>query len=329
MFPHRRDGIADNAGKSSGEQREAGNASPMHGHRGIGMTPAGELSRRSFLGLAGGAAATGLLAACSGDISGTNGDRRDPKITLDALRTEYSAKIGLSVFDHSRQKEFDDHGDTESYEASVVKVPIALSVMRQAAEHGGKIDDDQRELIRRSVEQSDNEATAELFSSLADNPSDTISSSQNDREALSANAINLTYTRLGVQYTRSAKTWDDNTTCSADQVQVARGLVDGVDWVHPDDMAYLRTLMSPEDESQGWGVGSMKNGRAGNKQVRTVEVKNGWLPNDDGTWNITSMGAVFTDDAAYSVAVVSVGFESFEEGQKIANQAVKTYFDAL
>ena len=134
---------------------------------------------------------------------------------------------------------------------------------------------------------------------------------------------------MGVQYTRSAKTWGDNTTCSADQVQVARGLVDGVDWVHPDDMAYLRSLMSPEDESQGWGVGSMKNGRAGNKQVRTVEVKNGWLPNDDGTWNITSMGAVFTDDAAYSVAVVSVGFESFEEGQKIANQAVKTYFDAL
>ncbi|WP_178945835.1 hypothetical protein [Kocuria sp. TGY1127_2] len=286
-------------------------------HLGSGVS----IRRRSFFGLVGGVASISLLNACAAGSDAKN----NPEVTLDALSKEYEAKIGLSVYDHSRNKSFNYHGDVKSYEASVVKVPIALTVMRVANDHGGKLDQEQRDLVQRSVGQSDNDATAALFASLAQGQEP----GSDEADTASSGAINETYEKLGVQRTRTNKTWGDNETYAEDQVQIAKGLVNRVDWVDSDDLEFLTSLMTPVDESQGWGVGSMQSAKAGDKHVNDVDVKNGWLPNDDGTWNITSMGVVFAEDATYSVAVVSTGFESFEEGQKVANEAVKAYFNAL
>lgn len=285
------------------------------------------MERRSFLGLVGGAALTGLLGACT--------TSQEPKgsleVTLDALCKEYKAEIGLSVHDHSRNKSFDYKRDTSSYEASVVKVPIALTTMRLAKEQGGMLDDEQWQLIEKSVGKSDNDATAQLFSALADGQGadDAGDVDESDADAVSSSAINETYERLGLQRTRAQKTWGDNKTYADDQVRIARGLVLGVDWVDPDDLSFLRSLMNPADESQAWGIGSMQSEKAGDKKVLDVDVKNGWLPNDDGTWNITSMGAVIAEGASYSVGVVSTGFESFAEGQKVISEVIKAYFEDL
>ena len=110
--------------------------------------------------------------------------------------------------------------------------------------------------------------------------------------------------------------------------QIIRTIIDGVDWVNADDMEFLSSTMTPEDSSQNWGVGVMIGDQVNGTDVLDVDVKNGWLPDEEGWWYINSMGAVILPEAAYSVAVAAKGFPDEQTGYDAASEMVRAYFTA-
>jgi hypothetical protein len=310
-------------------------------------TPSGSaMGRRRALGLGASALLAGVvLSACGGreqedavpSVGAAPEDEAGGEISpvLEGIAEKYGAAMSLAVFDHDAGTLYRFAPEESSFEASIVKVPIALSTMRQAAEEGGRLSDMQRDLIERSVGYSDNLATAELFRLLGvqgeylseqgpDEPGDPAMEEEDARK--SSDYLDETYDLLGVTGTRADGTWGDNETQAADQVQIMRGIVDGVEWVDADDMTFLTGVMTPEDESQNWGVGAMIGDSVGGEAVTDVDVKNGWIQDDTGAWHINSVGVVFVNERAYSTAVISHGFDEQMVGQEAASEMVRAYF---
>lgn len=258
---------------------------------------------------------------------------------LDEVSGRYDgAQLSLAAYDVAAGRSYAYHPDTWSYEASVVKIPIALSVLRQAKEQGGRLGDHQKDLMSQSVVYSDNAATQQLFLGLGDtqrsvtgdlpgSAADT-SGITDYQDPQAAEVLNTTYEKLGVRRTRSEGSWGDDRTWAQDQVQIMRGIAEGVDWVEADDLDYLRSLMTPDDSSQSWGGGVMSGKEVAGRKVTDVSVKNGWLPEDTGAWHITSSAVVTVGEDAYAVAVVSQGFADQQTGQQAASDAVQAYFSA-
>lgn len=302
-------------------------------------------TRRRLLGLAG----TGMLAALaltacgdegsdSADVADADADARQEALdqALETVGEKYpDARISLGVFDHDAQELFLHAGDTWSYEASIVKVPIALSVLRRITETQGVLGDATKELLTRSVGLSDNAATQELFLSLGSGTEGAVEDSQlpwetdgsGDYESsASASYLNETYQKLGVGRTESDGSWGDNQTWAEDQVQIMRALVERVDWVGSEDLDFLLDIMTPDNDSQDWGGGSMRDQELGGRTVTSVDVKNGWIQDDDGAWHINSVAVVEFGRSKYSLAVVSQGFQDQQTGQDAATDAVQAYF---
>ena len=143
-----------------------------------------------------------------------------------------------------------------------------------------------------------------------------------------AEALNTTYEKLSVRRTRSEGSWGDGQTWAQDQVQIMRGIADGVDWVEQEDMDWLRSLMTPNDSSQDWGGGAMDGETVDGHEVSDVSVKNGWIQEDTGAWHINSSAVVTAGKGRYSVAVVSKGFPDQATGQQAVSDAVRAYFRA-
>ena len=264
------------------------------------------------------------------------------KITaaLDEVAARYEgAEFSMACYDHQTDRLTDYHPEVWTYEASVVKVPIALSTMRLAARGGGSLTQNQRDLISMSVGYSDNSATETLFGELGtqgahlsnegpDDPGQPLGSNQQDIIQAASDQMDITYEMLGVERTRANGTWGDNQTWAMDQLQIIRTIIDGVDWVNADDMEFLSSTMTPEDSSQNWGVGVMIGDQVNGTDVLDVDVKNGWLPDEEGWWYINSMGAVILPEAAYSVAVAAKGFPDEQTGYDAASEMVRAYFTA-
>ena len=129
--------------------------------------PTHPLTRRRALGLGGAAALSLALAACGGsaaerrksadpvdDVADAPEDEAAEAITaaLDEVGEDYAdAEISLAAYDHAAGTAFSYHPDTWSYEASVVKIPIALSVLRQLHEGDGELGQHQKDLLTQSV----------------------------------------------------------------------------------------------------------------------------------------------------------------------------------
>lgn len=312
------------------------------------------ITRRRALGM-GSAVVLGLaLSACGAstaerqaaestvsDAAQAPRDEASDAVTavLDEVSGKYDgARLSLAAYDVAAGRTYAYHPDTWSYEASVVKIPIALSVLRQAKEAGGRLGEHQKDLMTQSVVYSDNAATQQLFLGLGDtqrsitgdlpgSAADT-SGIVDYRDPQAAEVLNTTYEKLGVRRTRSQGSWGDDRTWAQDQVQIMRGIAEGVDWVEADDLDYLRSLMTPDNSSQNWGGGVMSGKEVAGRKVTDVSVKNGWLPEDTGAWHITSSAVVTVGEDAYAVAVVSQGFADQQTGQQAASDAVQAYFSA-
>lgn len=242
---------------------------------------------------------------------------------LTNLEEEHGITLSLAAYDHAQQQLFLYRGDQWSYEASISKVPISLTLLRLAAFQLRELTATEKALIEASVTYSDNASTSEIFRITGTMGQDGADS------AASAESLNQTYRLLGASTTRSAGTWGDNRTWAQDQVEIMKSLVDAVDWVNPADAQYLLERMVPFDASQLWGVGSQQGKTVQGEPVLEVAVKNGWIQDKAGLWNINSVGAVRTASTTYSICLLSRDFQDQETGYQVASQAVQAYFDYL
>lgn len=272
-----------------------------------------------------------VLVACGGtderkQITASGQEHlNDPKDVdineaLTRLETEHSATISLAVFDHNEEKTFLHHANEWSYEASIVKVPVALTLLRRAVFEERTLTEEEKALIEASISFSDNGSTSEIFRRIG------TAGSGADSEA-SSESLNKTYELLGATMTRSEGTWGNNQTWAEDYVKIMRFIVEDIHWINKTDAEFLLEAMRPHDWSQLWGVGAQNNQTVFEKWVQQVSVKNGWIQDETGAWCVNSVGVVRTEDNTFSVALLSKGFADVNVGYEVATQAVQAYFD--
>jgi hypothetical protein len=188
-------------------------------------------------------------------------------------------------------------------EASVVKVSIVLSLIRQATEEGRGLSAEEIELSRQMITKSDNDATNELYARIGGNV-----------------GLGETYQLLGMSSTESGPGWGGSLTTAEDQLKVVEAVTKGTDWLDEDQRGYLVELMNSVEGSQYWGV------PAGTRDA-AVAVKNGWLQDEDGLWNVNSIGHVSEGNAEYSIAVLSAGSAAMDDGVSLVEDVAAIVHD--
>lgn len=63
--------------------------------------------------------------------------------------------------------------------------------------------------------------------------------------------------------------------------------------------------------------------------VTEVVVKNGWLPNDDGRWNVGTMGQVTINGDLHDIAITTFGAPNPECGYDILDDLVLIIADKV
>lgn len=271
--------------------------------------PSGEVASTTSVAVP---ASCGPVAAPLPAVNGPTAqdDRRALTAALDGLSEAVGAEIGLLVQDADGRTVFAHHPELSGMEASLSKVPLALTTMRLAAERDGRLSEQERALIRNSVHESGNESTSALYGALGP----TVSAMEGE--------LNETYDLMGVSSTRSSGGWGHNLTTASDQLAVLGTVVRGADWLPEEDLAWLREQMRPSHPSQTWGVGAARADSAGTEDSL---VKNGWLPDAGGAWDTHSVGRTVTGGTAHHIAVLGSGYPTAACGQDMATAVVDLY----
>ncbi len=169
------------------------------------------------------------------------------------------------------------------YSASIAKVSILGTVLRQAAVAGRPLSSDERAHAVPMITQSSNDDATWLWNHVGGAPA----------VAAFQRSAGLTGT---VQDT--AGHWGLATTTAADQARVVQAIEYPNPLLRPADQAYARSLMRSVEPSQHWGVS------AGAPSGATVELKNGWLPHA-GYYRVNSIGRVYDAGHDYVIAVLT------------------------
>jgi hypothetical protein len=170
--------------------------------------------------------------------------------------------------------------------ASIVKVDILATLLAQDQADGQALSPADQGLSQDMIEESDNDDAQSLWNAEG-----------------GATAVQSFNTTAGLTQTApdTAGEWGLTTTTAADQVQLVRMVAYPNTVLTPASQSYELGLMSNIDPSQDWGVS------AGVAPGTTVALKNGWLPNDSGIWQVNSIGYVNGDGRDYVIAVLTDG----------------------
>ncbi|MER1997000.1 MAG: serine hydrolase [Arthrobacter sp.] len=220
----------------------------------------------------------------------------EPELALAAELDRYAAETGVDfsvgIFEYESGRAWSYHPEKQYLEASLVKVPILLTLLREATEQGRELTAEEEQLAELMICQSDNAATDELY-------------------ALTGGAAELqrTYGLLGVTRTEATDTWGANETNAEDQLRIATAAARGVDWIREDLQDYAAGLLESIVPEQAWGISAGIL-----SPLAEVGLKNGWLQDDFLAWNVGSSGFVLGDSAEYSIVVLTAGTDSLDDG---------------
>ncbi|MDM7989560.1 serine hydrolase [Arthrobacter sp. zg-Y877] len=211
---------------------------------------------------------------------------------LDVVAADRKADFSFAVQDNRTGRSWSYNPDARYLEASLVKVPILLTLVRQATEEKRSLTAEEEELATLMIEYSDNEATSELYADLG------------GREEL-----NRTYELIGVTDTEAGEIWGASETTARDQMVIARTVANGADWLDADLLAFAVGLMENVCPEQNWGISAGVS-----SPLTEVALKNGWLPDDDDEWAVGSSGFIRDGERNYSIAVLSSRNSTLSEG---------------
>lgn len=202
---------------------------------------------------------------------------------LDLLARDRGAEFSVAVRDNRSGARWTYNADRSYLEASLVKVPILLTLIRQATEEQRSLTAEEEWLAALMIEYSDNEATSALYEHLGGRPE-----------------LTRTYELIGVESTEAGEMWGASETTARDQLLIAETVACGADWLDPGLLAFAVSLMENVCPEQGWGISAGISADGAE-----VALKNGWLPDDENGWNVGSAGFVRTGGADYSMVVLS------------------------
>lgn len=199
--------------------------------------------------------------------------------------------IGIAVYVPSERRIYQYNAEPTFGVASVVKVPIMLTVMDRAIDEGRPLTADESSLIQVMIVESDNDATTALWNEIGGAPT--------VQEFLESNGIRGALI--------DAQDWGDSKMSAESAARLLGKLLNG-EILNAPNRALAMQLMSSVDPVQDWGavVAGEFEGQTG--------VKNGWYPEPAG-WVLGSVGYVVPDDGpTYTIAVFTSGWLYFHEG---------------
>ncbi|MFZ3452718.1 serine hydrolase [Arthrobacter sp. 7Tela_A1] len=207
---------------------------------------------------------------------------------LDRYNAETAVDFSVALYEHDTGQAWTYNPSGRYLEASLVKVPILLTLLRQATEEGRELSAVERALAEEMIRRSDNAATDQLYTLIGGAPE-----------------LQATYDRLGISNTPATEIWGANETTAEDQLRIATAVARGVDWIDPRLHEYAVVLLESVVPEQAWGISSGIL-----RSVAEVGLKNGWLQDDLLSWNVGSSGFILGDGAEYSLVVLTAGTQT-------------------
>ncbi|MEV4621196.1 serine hydrolase [Asanoa sp. NPDC049573] len=194
-------------------------------------------------------------------------------------------------------------GNTRFQTASIVKVDILAALLLHARQSKQAISNRDRRSARTMITESDNAAATALYRRIG------------GKSGLIA--VNRT---LGLKETTPNTSWGMTTTTAADQIRLLTTLADEEGPLDHEDRTYLFGLMGEVEEAQGWGVPA-----AATSETTGVYVKNGWdtVANDDGLWQVNSIGRLVEPGHDWLVAVLSNHHKTQTAGVRMVEAVAK------
>jgi beta-lactamase class A len=195
----------------------------------------------------------------------------------------YNARTGHTWLLHPRSVQ---------YTASIVKVEIMATALREAADAGRALPPQEATLMPLMIEDSDNDAATALLQDVG-GPS---AVARFDR---SAGLVDTTPSTLALIPGTSLPGWGLTTTTALDEVTLVSRFAYPSSILSAASRQYGLSLMEHVEAGQNWGI------TGGVPPGTTVALKNGWLPVGQSGWQINSIGWVFGHDRNYVLAVLT------------------------
>lgn len=227
---------------------------------------------------------TPAAAATSTTVPPAPADVFDAAAVAGYLAGQQSSNVTAAVFDA-------DTGAISLYrpgvveeEASIMKVDILATLLAQSQSADEPLTSDQMALAQQMIEESNNDDAQDLW----------------DAEG-GASAVAAFNQRVGMSQTAPNVEgyWGLSTTTAADQLRLLQTVAYPNALLTDASRTYEMGLMTHVDPTQAWGVS------AGVPAGVTVAIKNGWLPLDQGGWQVNSLGIIEGQGRDYVIAVLT------------------------
>ncbi len=219
-----------------------------------------------------------------------------------------AGNVTAAVYDELTGQTFVVNRSSAQDTASIVKVDILATALREAQSQGRFLTPGEESLAVPMIEVSDNAAATALWGDVG-----------------GAGGVSAFDRLVGMPGTtpNAAGYWGLTTTTAVDQVALLRDLAYSGAVLPAASRSYELSLMEHVTSSQAWGVS------AGVAPGSTVALKNGWLPLAAGDWQVNSIGVVSGSGRSYAIAVLTTGDPSLGYGIQSISQVSQLVWGAL
>jgi len=200
--------------------------------------------------------------------------------------------------------------------ASIVKVEIMGTALREAAAAGRDLPGPEAALMPSMIENSDNQSATALLSAVG-------GPSAIGRFDRSAGLTRTTPSRLALIPGTSLPGWGLTTTTALDEVRLVSEFAYPNSVLSDSSREYGLALLENVEGDQSWGVS------AGVPAGTTVALKNGWLPLGPSDWQVNSIGWISGRGRNYVLAVLTRGSPTEAYGIATIETIARTVFTQL
>jgi len=208
-----------------------------------------------------------------------------------------SGDVTAALYDARTKRTWLLHPQSLQYTASIVKVQIMGTALREAEAAGRSLPKAEAALMPSMIENSNNESATALLRDVG-GPG---AVARFDR---SARLDQTTPSRLAFIPGTSLPGWGLTTTTALDEVALVSQFAYPSAILSDASRHYGLSLMEHVEADQSWGVSG------GVPAGTTVALKNGWLPFGSSNWQVNSIGWVFGHGRDYVLAVLTAASPS-------------------
>jgi beta-lactamase class A len=253
-------------------------------------------TRTSTAGHSRPAAASSTPVASSSRASATPARRRRARSTFDSpgLRAFLASRAGrvtAAVYDARDGRIWVYHPRLHEYTASIVKVEIMGTALREAQQSGQGLPPDEQSLMPSMIEDSDNDSATSLLQDVG-------GASAVGRFDRSAGMTGTRPSALALIPGTPWPGWGLTTTTARDEVVLVSRFAYPNAVLSAASRRYGLSLLENVEPDQAWGVSG------GVPAGTTIALKNGWLPLGS-VWQIDSIGWIDGHGRDYVLAVLT------------------------